>query len=175
MLRPILFAAFMVPGLAFAAGDETKPTTTETTGTCTNGQVWDTGSASCVNPQDSRLDTDELIGAVREFAYVGQYDDAQRALRAIPDQNDDRVLTYWGFTTRKMGDTAGGMVYYRKALVRNPANILARSYMGQALVIEGDLVGALTQLRQIRSHGGAGTWAETSLRSAIETGTTYDY
>ena len=55
------------------------------------------------------LDDETLYGAVREFAYAGQYGHAQMALAAMSDQTDDRVLTYWGFTHRKMGDVAKGM------------------------------------------------------------------
>jgi hypothetical protein len=42
--------------------------------------------------------------------------------------------------------------------------------MGQALVEQGQMAQALAQLREIRSHGGSGTWAEASLRNAIATG-----
>ena len=40
---------------------------------------------------------------------------------------------------------------------------------------QGDRVAALTQLREINARGGADTWAATSLRTAIETGVTYNY
>ncbi len=168
--------ALTIPCLAFAAGgDDAPPKPTETTGTCTNGKVWDAATASCVNPQNSRLSPETLMDAVREFAYAGQYLNAQSALRAMPDQMDDSVLTYWGFTSRMLGDRSAAMGYYIRALAHNPANVLARSYMGQALMIEGDLVGAYRQLSAIHAHGGAGSWAEASLRTAIETGTTYTY
>ncbi|MEO0765577.1 MAG: hypothetical protein AAFY75_06105 [Pseudomonadota bacterium] len=57
----------------------------------------------------------------------------------------------------------------------NPDNILARSYMGQGMVAAGDKVAAMTQLREIQERGGVGTWAEASLRNAIQSGTTYNY
>jgi hypothetical protein len=60
-------------------------------------------------------------------------------------------------------------------LVVNPANILARSYMGQGFVQEGRIPEALAQLRLIRDHGGSGTWAEASLRKSIAAGQTYNY
>ena len=61
------------------------------------------------------------------------------------------------------------------ALAQNPDNLLARSYMGQGLVLEGDWVGAKRQYDEIIARGGRGTWAEASLRDAITTGTTYTY
>lgn len=169
--------AALLPGAAFAAGggSDAAPTPTQTTKTCSNGQVWDAGTGSCVNPQQSSLGADVLYDAVRELAYDGQYANAQKVLAAMPDQADDRVLTYWGFTARKLGDVPAGMAYYEAALEKNPANTLARSYMGQALVEQGDMAGATEQLEQIRALGGTGTWPEMSLAKAVASGRTYSY
>ncbi|MBZ8118649.1 tetratricopeptide repeat protein [Roseovarius sp. LXJ103] len=177
MIRYLIVAACLTPGLAFAAGggSSAPPTPTETTKTCSNGQVWDSGKGACVNPQSGGLDADTLYGAVREFAYAGQYENAQKVLAAMPDQTDDRVLTYWGFTERKLGDVPSGMAYYAKALEANPDNSLARSYMGQALVEQGKLVEARVQLNAIRASGDTGTWPEEALARALSTGATYSY
>lgn len=110
----------ILPLQAFSIGSDTDeaPTPTETTEVCTDGQVWDIKIDDCVNPEDlsaegkealengdqSSLNNEILFDAVREFAYAGQYLNAQRALRAISDKNDDMVLTYWGFTHRKLGN-----------------------------------------------------------------------
>jgi len=178
-MRLVLALALTLPGMAFAAGsgnDNTNPPkTTKTTQTCEGVQVWDEKTKKCVNPQDSQLDTETLYGAVRELAYAGRYGDAQAVLAAMPDQNDDRVLTYWGFTHRKMGDIDLANSFYNKAITRNPGNILARSYMGQGFVEAGDVDAAIAQWREIKAHGGEGTWAEASLREAIRSGTTYSY
>ncbi len=176
MFRTVFFAALLAPGLALAAGGGTQaPKPSETTQTCTNGEIWDSGSKSCKAPQHSALDDDTLYGAVREFAYAGQFKNAQIALAEMSDQSDDRVLTYWGFTHRKMGDVDTGMAYYTRAIATNPANILARSYMGQALVEQGDIPAAKVQLAAIRQYDGTGTWAEQSLHTAIKSGKTYNY
>ena len=176
MFRTTLAITLIIPALALGAGGGgPAPEPTKTTKSCTNGKVWDKKTKACVDAQDSSLDNDTLYGAVREFAYAGQYDNAQAVLAAMSDQTDDRVLTYWGFTHRKKGNMAKGMMFYRRALAKNPANILARSYMGQALVEQGDLVGARAQLLEIRAHDGAGTWAEASLYDAITTGQAYGY
>ncbi|WP_138935255.1 hypothetical protein [Roseovarius arcticus] len=177
MFKPIFLAALLAPGIAFAAGGgaTTPPKPTETTQKCKGGQIWDNAAKKCKSPEHSQLSPDTLFAAAREFAYAEQYVNAQRALAAMPDQDEARVQTYMGFTTRKMGDVAAGMAYYKAALARDPGDILARSYIGQALVEGGDTVGAYRQLMAIRDYGGAGTWAEASLRSAIETGQTYSY
>ncbi|WP_339766219.1 hypothetical protein [uncultured Pseudosulfitobacter sp.] len=163
------------PVYAAGSGNETAPKPTETSEDCKGVRVWDEEKQRCVKPKESRLDDDQLYQAVRELAYAGRYEDAQGVLDAMSDQSDDRVLTYRGFTARKLGQMDVAMVFYQQALDANPDNLLARSYMGQGLVAQGDRVAALTQLREINARGGADTWAATSLRTAIETGVTYNY
>ncbi|MHA6262222.1 tetratricopeptide repeat protein [Arenibacterium sp. CAU 1754] len=177
-MRFLMILALLLPGYALAAGsgtDSSPPKTTKTTKTCKGIKVWDDKSGKCVNPQETLLDGDVLYLAARELAYAGRYGDAQGVLLAIPDQMDDRVLTYWGFTHRKMGHSDLARAYYRKALMRNPDNILARSYMGQGLIEDGKVDAAIVQWREIRARGGEGTWPEASLRDALRTGLIYDY
>lgn len=184
-MRLILVFLMFLPGFALAAGGgggdsggttwTNPPDSTKTTKNCRGLKVWDTRTKKCVSPRDSKLDQDILMGAVRELAYAGRNEDAQGVLRLMDDQNDDLVLTYWGFTSRKLGKADLARVYYSRALTRNPDNILARSYMGQGLVAEGRIDEAIAQWREIQARGGAGTWAETSLRQAIRTGVTYSY
>ena len=112
-------------------------------------------------------------------AGLGVFEDlvggAQDVLAAMSDQADDRVLTYLGFTHRKMGNVDLGMRFYNKALAKNPDNLLARSYLGQGLIEAGDTDAAVEQLREIIARGGKGSWSETSLRTALNTGVTYSY
>lgn len=181
----ILCLTMGASGAAFAAGsdgnapstDSTKPPkATKTTKTCFFGRVYDPNLKKCVKPQkDSSLDPDTLYRAVRELAYFGRLDDAQSVLAIMPDQNDDRVLTYWGFTHRKLGNRDLADAYYERALAVNPDNILARSYMGQGFVESGDINAAVDQWQEIMERGGEGSWAEVSLRDAIRTGVTYSY
>lgn len=173
----LLLAALALPGAAFAAGsgDSAPPEPTETTTTCTDGMVWSDAKQKCVAPEDSMLDPGILYQAIRELAYAGRYDDTLRVLAAMPDQNDGRVLTYRGFVHRMTGDADLAMSYYRQAIDADPDNILARSYMGQGLAAEGRSYEAYVQLTEIRARGGTGTWAETALRRAIETGHSIAY
>lgn len=174
-MRFILSAvAIALPATAFAAGggDETAPP--KPASACKGAQVYDEKTKTCVNPEESNLQIDQLYETVRQLAYAGRYGDAQVVLAAMPE-NDDRRLTYMGFTQRKMGNVDTAMAFYTRAIVQNPGNILARSYMGQGLVEQGEIAQAIAQLHAIRDHGGTGTWAETSLRTAIATGTTYNY
>lgn len=172
----VLATALALPVLgasaAFAAGggNETAPPKPK----CKAGEVYDKKSKSCVVAREGTLDTEGFYQNVRALAYAGRYSEAQDVLALMPE-NDDRTLTYMGFTNRKMGNVDLAMDYYARALVVNPANVLARSYMGQGFVERGMLQEAMAELRAIRQHGGQGTWAEASLRKAIATGRTFDY
>ncbi len=160
-----------LPAVAAAAGDETAPPKKPK---CESGFVYDKKTKSCVTTNGNRFDTETLYQEVRALAYDGRYADAQILLGLMPP-DDDRTLTYMGFTHRKMGDMQTAMSYYERALKKNPDNILARSYMGQGLVQDGNIAAAREQLNAIRDKGGTGTWAEASLRTAIATGRTFDY
>lgn len=181
-MRTLIIAAVLTlpfsvatPVYAAGGGNETAPKPTKTTKECKGVRVWDETKQRCVRPKKSSLDDDGLYDAVRELAYAGRYMDAQGVLAAMSDQNDDRVLTYKGFTERKMGNIGVAMVFYQDAIDKNPNNILARSYMAQGLLDQGNRIGAIAQLREIQARGGEGIWAETSLRTAINTGVTYNH
>ncbi|UWQ64116.1 tetratricopeptide repeat protein [Leisingera caerulea] len=172
-----LAAALTLPVAALAASgnDWNPPKPTETTKTCKGKRVWDEQKKRCVRPRKSSLNQEQLLGAARELAYAGRQEDAQAVLSAMADQQGSLVLTYWGFTHRKLGNLELAQAYYDQALASDPDNILARSYMGQGLVQQGKYGAALIQWKEIRARGGDGTWAEASLRSALETGASYSY
>ena len=173
-MRFVLAAlAIALPASVFAGGDETAPPKKPAVA-CTGAQVYDEKTKTCVDPKDSRLELDQLYQTVRHLSYDGRYADAQTVLEAMPVE-DDRRLTYMGFTHRKLGNTDLSQAYYARAIAINPANILARSYMAQGYVEQGQIAMAIAELRSIRAQGGTGTWAETSLRNAIATGRTYNY
>lgn len=172
-----LAAALTLPVSAFAAGGTsiTPPEPTETTKTCKGKKVWDAEKKRCVRPQQSSLDQEGLMDAVRELAYANRQQDAQAVLRALDNQSDSMVLTYWGFTHRRLGNSALANAYYDQALEQDPDNLLARSYLGQGYVEQGQFGLALAQWKEIRARGGADSWAEASLRNTLETGASYNY
>jgi len=122
----------------------------------------------CVDPATQSFNTDEVYNYVRELAYAGRYDDALTLLAMAPDQEDPRILTYYGFTNRMLGKTSLATVYYLRAIELDPANVLARSYYGQSLAERGHKTAAKLQLASIAEHGGEDTWAYASLASVID-------
>lgn len=178
-------AMTLVPlGVLFAAdsGGGSAPSSTQTTTTCRNGKVWSSQRKMCLTPDQIKATTknkngtqkkseltpdDILYEAAREFAYAGQYGNALNALKAAENQNDPRILNYYGFTYRKLGHLDRAMTYYRKALQKDANYILARSYMGQGLIEQGDIQGARVQLVEIRDRGGENTWAYKDLLQSL--------
>ena len=166
-----------LPYAAFAAGsdDTAPPTPTQTSEDCKKGEIWDEKTSLCVAPEKTGMTDDQRFLAVRELAYAGRPDDALRVLHSMSEGRTDRVLTYLGFANRKAGRLEQGLSYYAEALIRNPDNIQARSYLGQAYVEMNELVLASAELDQIRLRGGAGSWAELTLAKAVATGQTTSY
>lgn len=164
-----LAATALTASLAHAAGEDTTtpPAKTKTSSECTGGKVWDEGKKECVDAKKSGLDDDTLFKAARELAYDGQYDNSLKVLDAVSDQTSARVLNYRGYANRKAGRMELGMEYYRKAIQVDENYILARSYMGQALVQQGKIEEAKVQLIEIRDRGGEQTWAYQALLETL--------
>ncbi|RYI13145.1 MAG: hypothetical protein EON48_12795 [Acetobacteraceae bacterium] len=177
-MRMILAAALaLAPHIALAAGsdDSEPPKPTATTTECAKGEVWDEKTEKCVKAEDQSLNDNQRFGAVRELAYAGRYDEAMQVLAAMREGETSRVMTYQGFLLRQTGRIEDGIAAYERAIALDAGNNLARSYYGQLLVQMDELAMAEDQLTQIRVHGGSGTWAETSLATAIKTGVTYTF
>ncbi|MDQ0321251.1 tetratricopeptide (TPR) repeat protein [Pararhizobium capsulatum DSM 1112] len=166
-----LFLASSALGLSsvYAAGEDTTapPEKTKTTSQCKDGKVWNEAKKECANAKKSGLDDDTLFKAARELAYDGQYENSLKVLDAVSDQNSARILNYRGYSNRKAGRMELGMQYYRKAIQADENYILARSYMGQALVQQGKIEEAKVQLIEIRDRGGEKTWAYQALLETL--------
>jgi Flp pilus assembly protein TadD len=177
-VRIILAAALaFAPQLAQAVGSDHSepPTPTETTTACATGEIWDETTKACVKAEDTSLNDDQRFGAVRELAYAGRHAEALDVLATMTEGETSRVMTYQGFLLRQTGRIEEGIAAYERAIQLEPRNILARSYFGQLLVQMGERQMAEAQLDAIRAAGGRGTWAETTLATAIKTGVTYTY
>ncbi len=150
--------------------DTKPPEPTPTSKKCADGEAWDEQSRKCVKVDAAVFDDPERLQAARELAYAGRFGAAVKALDAIADQNDTRVLTYRGFLARKSGDWKAALIYYDRALSADPGNLSARSYLGMGLAERGDIEAARNQLAEIRSRGGRETWAERALLMTLRSG-----
>lgn len=158
---------------AFAAGSGDSGSSGAAT-TCATGQVYDSKSGKCVK-KTSSLDDRQLLENGKAFAYAGRYDEAVAVLSLVRNQKDAEVLNYLGFATRKSGDLLGGLAYYRKAIKLDPDYTLARSYMGEALLLQGDRRGAMEQLSEIGARCGTGCREYVVLARALNGASTTTY
>lgn len=175
---PIITAGLIATSIAtasFAAGsgDGATPKPTKTTKECKKGKVWDKKKKRCINAKLGMFSDDFIYENARELAYDNQFEHAIKLLHLAANPLDPRILNYLGFANRKAGNTALAMKYYRQALTINPDYILARSYMGQALVLEGDIDGAWEQLAEIADRGGKESWSYVALKQSIAGTITY--
>ena len=98
-------------------------------------------------------DDQQLYYAGYWLARTGQYAEALTTLRQAKVQ-DERILTYIGFATRKLGDHATALGFYNRALAMNPNYTVARAYLGEAYLEQGDAVKAREQLAEIATRCG---------------------
>lgn len=85
------------------------------------------------------------------LAKDGQYAKALTMLKQLNMPKSANVLTYIGFTTRKLGRVDEGMGYYKQALAIKPTHKGANEYLGEAYLQKGDLASAKKQLVKLAS------------------------
>jgi tetratricopeptide (TPR) repeat protein len=80
------------------------------------------------------------------------------------------VLTYIGYTWRKLGQYDKAETYYREALAIDPHHVGATEYYGELMVERGDLVGARKMLAKLEVECRFGCVESEDLRRWIEKG-----
>lgn len=171
LFAAIFLSAFVLtaPALAVGSGDDDDDddASNDAVRQCNNGEVWDRGKNECVPADQQSLDDDGLFENGRVLAYLGRFEEAVTVLGMIKDQNRPDVLNYLGYATRNAGDLQAGIAHYRRAIALDPNHTLARSYMGQALLLDGDRAGAIAQLDAIETRCGRDCRGYAELAEAI--------
>lgn len=108
---------------------------------------------NCVSAAGSEISSDDLFYAGYWLARLGRYGEAIAYLDRVVEP-DARALTYLGFAKRKSGDVAAAFPHYRKALELDPGFVVARAYLGEALLTTGDVAGARRELEEIARRCG---------------------
>ncbi len=107
----------------------------------------------CVGQNRDEMSDNELYYAGYWLARVGKYSEALGYLNAAKVQ-DEKVLTYIGFATRKLGDHDRAMTFYARALALNPGYTVARAYLGEAHLGRGNVAAAKAELAEIETRAG---------------------
>jgi Flp pilus assembly protein TadD len=175
-LLPAALLLALAPAVqAIGPEDDSPPTPTSTTTDCAEGTVWDATEETCVAIEQSALPEDVLRRAARELAYAGRSDDALTLLARSAEPASSEVLTLAAFAHGRAGRIDTALPIYGRALDANPDNLLARAYMGLALIAAGRGADAEIQLDEIRTRGGAGSWPERALARGIAAGAPVGY
>jgi tetratricopeptide (TPR) repeat protein len=111
---------------------------------------------------------EELYYAGYWLARAGKYDAALGYLRQARNPDDPRFLTYIGFALRKQGKWDEAMGYYQRALALNADFVVARAYLGEAYLEQGDLARAKAELSEILARCGASCVEYGELAAEIE-------
>lgn len=101
------------------------------------------------------------------LSQTGQYAEALTFLNRAKVR-DERILTYIGFATRKLGDFDKAMGFYAEALTLNPNYTVARAYLGEAWLGKGDVAKAREQLAEIAARCGTACTEHVELKAEID-------
>lgn len=122
--------------------------------------------AACKNKR-GELSDNELYYAGYWLARKGDYSLAIQYLSQARRADDPRIATYLGYSYRKLGRVDRAMSFYRQALTSDPNYLVARAYMGEAFLEQGDRTAAIAELGEIKARGGDGSAEFKELAAAI--------
>ncbi len=134
---------------------------------CSPGWSWNCRTKKCVKGLSLNLSDDELYLEAVSLIEGGQYTAALKTLWSIGERDNADVLTYIGYSTRKLGNVDGGIVYYKQALALDPDHTRARGYLGEGYLQKGDVTAAKEQLSQIAKRCGTDCRDYAMLEDAI--------
>ncbi|WP_295556077.1 tetratricopeptide repeat protein [uncultured Hyphomicrobium sp.] len=121
---------------------------------------------ACVGAASAKMSDEERFYAGYWLAKNGQYEQALGYL-TLAQTKDERVLTYIGFATRKLGRVDEALPLYSRALAINPNYVVARAYLGEAFLTKGEPGRARAELDEIAQRCGASCPAYVDLKSHI--------
>ncbi len=133
------------PALADSGGSDNSNTTT-----CAPGEVYDSGSKSCVKQHSGVLPDKALSDYAYALIKAHRYAEALGVLNLMKNPNTAVALNYRGYATRKLGRIDEGIGYYLKSAALDPRYTQVREYLGEAYILKGDMARAKAQLQAIR-------------------------
>ncbi len=137
---------------------------------CPSGTAWSKEQKKCVAVKKGSLSDEDLARAGRALALDGHYRDAIKVLEMASNENDPAVLTYLGYSQRKLGNIDLGISLYKKALDIDPDNIDTREYLGEGYVSKGELDLAWLELVEIEKRCGTTCVEYRALEKSLQSG-----
>jgi tetratricopeptide (TPR) repeat protein len=137
---------------------------------CPSGTAWSKQQGKCVGQKTGLLSDEDLARAARQLALDGHYHEAIKVLELASNKNDPAVLTYLGYSHRKLGNIDLGISLYKKALEIDPDNVDTREYLGEGYVSKGQLDLAWLELVEIEKRCGTTCVEYQALDKALRSG-----
>jgi hypothetical protein len=123
--------------------------------TCNAGYVYDQAKGVCVRASSGLIDDHDLVAQGRALALWGHYEKALETLGYVKNQQDPMVLTYVGYSNRKLGRVDEGISYYKQALAIDPYSLNTREYLGEGYMQQGRKDLALGELNTLEKLCGS--------------------
>ena len=136
-------------GAESLASKDTGPASVKCDGFDKGTPAW----SACAVAATAAMPDTELFYAGYWLAKNGKYKEALSYLGRAT-KKDERILTYMGFATRKLGDVDAAMPLYAAALALNPDYSVARAYRGEAYLTKGLSEKARAELAEIERRCG---------------------
>ena len=159
LLASFASPAWVTPALAQGKG-EPKPSN------CDRFKKGSPGWKKCTGGVKDDMSDEQVYYSGYWLARTGQYAEAIAILNKAGVQ-DERILTYIGFATRKLGDHDSAMALYTRALAMNPNYTVARAYMGEAFIAKGNVAMAREQLAEIGARCGTSCAEYSELKQEL--------
>jgi tetratricopeptide (TPR) repeat protein len=137
---------------------------------CPSGTAWSKEEKKCVAVKKGSLSDEDLARAGRQLALDGDYHDAIKVLEMASNENDPAVLTYLGYSHRRLGNIDLGISLYKKALDVDPDNVGTREYLGEGYVTKGEFDLAWLELLEIGKRCGTTCVEYQALEKALRSG-----
>jgi tetratricopeptide (TPR) repeat protein len=137
---------------------------------CPSGTAWSKQEQKCVEQKSGSLSDEDLARAGRQLAMDGHYQEAIKVLELAANENDPAVLTYLGYSHRKLGNIDLGISLYKKALAIDPDNVDTREYLGEGYVSKGEFDLAWLELVEIEKRCGKTCVEYQALEKAMRSG-----
>ncbi len=139
---------------------------------CPSGTAWNSQQKKCVAVKSGSLSDDDLARAGRQLAKDGHYQEAIKVLEMASNENHPAILTYLGYSQRKLGNVDLGISLYKRALDIDPDNVDTREYLGEGYVSKGELDLAWLELVEIERRCGTTCVEYQALDKAMRSAST---
>jgi hypothetical protein len=137
---------------------------------CAAGEVWSKKAGACAAATAASVTDEDLRVEGEWLAKHGRYAEALETLKLVKQQNNPKVLSYIGYSTRKLGRVEEGIRYYLAALKLDPDYHVVREYLGEGYLQQGKPELAKEQLTELEKRCGTGCIEYRTLVAALSNG-----